>query len=385
MNFELNESQLLLQATVRQFARNEVAPRVSEFWREKKVPYDLIAKAGQLGLMGLTVPEKYGGSGAGTVCYAIALEEMNVVDHVLGSMIQPLALVTTLLVDYGNEEQKQQWAVPVAQGKMVGSFALTEPGGGSDAFGAMTTTAVLENGEWIINGCKAFITNSGIDICGFSVVCAITGQQESGKKEFSSIIVPRDVPGYVVGRRLSKLGAPAGDCGEIYLENCRVPQENLLGKQGKGAAQFLVALELGRIGIAASSVGMARGCYELALKYARERVAFGKPIFEHQAVQFRLVDMAMNIEVARLVTYKAAQLRDDGKPFAKEASMAKLFASEAALKSAEDVMRIFAGYSFDIETQASRFYRDAVVLVTGEGTSDIQRMVIARHLAKEAV
>lgn len=385
MDFELNEEQLILKRMVRDFAQNEVAPRVGEFWEEKRYPYDLVAKMGELVLMGLAVPEEYGGAGADTMSYVIALEELNVVDHLLASVLQQTtSLVNFPLVNYGSEEQKQRWLVPVVQGKMLGGFGLTEPGGGSDAFGAMATKATLENGQWVINGSKSFITNAGTDISGFVIAAAITGQRPDGRKEVSNIIVPNGTPGYTIGKRLSKLGAPAGWVGELFFEDCKVPEENLLGKRGDGFRQFMRALDEGHIGAAAECVGMARGCYELALRYANERVAFGKPIFQHQAVQFKLVDMALDIELARLITYKAAYLKDSGKPFSKEASMAKLFASEVAVKNAEAAMRIYGGYSYDTESPISRFFRDAIGSVTGEGTPEIQRIVIARHLLREA-
>lgn len=380
MDFELSEQHIVLQRMVRDFTQREIAPVAQKLDETGEFPYDIVSQMGQLGLLGLPFPEKYGGSGADTISLVITLEELARVD---ASVALTLGASVTLggypLYCFGTEEQKQTWLVPLAQGKILGAFGLTEPGAGSDA-GATATTAVLKNNRWIINGTKCFITNAGTDISGFVTITAVTGQRREGRKEISTIIVPRGTPGYTPSKPYKKMGLRASDTRELSFADCAVPEENLLGERGAGLHQFLETLDAGRIGVAAMGVGIAQGCLELSLSYARERVQFGRPIFDFQAIQFKLADMAVDIELARLISYKSAMLQDRGKPCSKEAAMAKLFASEIAVRAAEEGVQIHGGYGYMDDFPISRFYRNAKLLTIGEGTSEIQRLVIARHL-----
>jgi butyryl-CoA dehydrogenase len=380
MNFELSEHHLVLMRMVRDFAQREIAPVAQKLDETGEFPFEIVRKMGELGLLGLPFPEEYGGSAADTLSYVIALEEIARVDcSVALTMAADVTLGGYPLYHFGTEEQKRQWLVPLAQGKILGAFGLTEPGAGSDA-GATATTAILQDDRWIINGTKCFITNAGTEISGFVTITAVTGQRADGKKEISNIIVPRGTPGYTQSPPYKKLGLRASDTRELSFVDCAVPRGNLLGERGAGLRQFLQTLDEGRIGIAALGVGLAQGCLDLSLSYARERIQFGQPLFEFQAIQFKLADIAVNVELARLISYKAAALKDAGKPHTKESAMAKLFSSEIAVRAAEEAVQIHGGYGYMDDCPASRYYRDAKLLTIGEGTSEIQRLVIARHL-----
>ncbi|TAK31681.1 MAG: acyl-CoA dehydrogenase [Chloroflexota bacterium] len=380
MDFDLTYEQLAVKRMVREFAEREVAPVAEGLDEREEFPYALVHKMGELGLMGLPFPERYGGGGADTVSYAIAVEEIARVDSSLAiTLAANVSLGGSPIYLFGSEEQKQHWLRPLAEGKWLGAFGLTEPGAGSDS-GNTSTTAELDGDEWVIDGSKMFITNSGTEISGFVSVTAVTGRRSKDKKEISSIIVPRGMPGYTQSKPLKKTGWHASDTRELFFENCRVPRENLLGERGAGLRQFLTVLDGGRISVAAIGVGLAQGALEQSLQYAKQRSQFGRPISTLQAVQFKLADMAVNVELARLITYKAGVLKDEGKDFATVAGMAKLFASEIAVKCAEEGVQIHGGYGYMREYSISRFYRDAKILTIGEGTSEIQRLILARHL-----
>jgi alkylation response protein AidB-like acyl-CoA dehydrogenase len=333
-----------------------------------------------LGLFGLPFPEEYGGQGADFLTLVIAIEELARVDSSIAITLEAaVGLGANPIYRYGTEEQKQRWLVPMARGEILGSFGLTEPGGGSDA-GATLTTGKLENGEWVINGSKAFITNSGTEISKVCTITAVTGESGDGRKEISSIIVPAGTPGFEVGRDYRKLGWHASDTHELSFNDCRVPEENLLGERGRGFAQFLHILDDGRIAIGALGVGLAQGCLDESVRYAKEREAFGRPIGEFQGLQFKIADMRVAVETARTSLYRAAWLRDQSRPFKAEASIAKLYATEIAVTCARDAVQVFGGYGFVDESPVARFYRDSKVLEIGEGTSEIQRILIARDL-----
>lgn len=380
MDFELNEHHLALQRLVRDFAEKEIEPVVEKFDEAEEFPLEIIQKLGKLGLLGLPFPEKYGGGGADHLSYAILLEEVGKVDLGIALTIDAdCTLAGFPLLHFGSEEQKQEWLLPLARGEIIGAFGLTEPGSGSDA-GAMVTSAVLQGDGWVINGSKCFITNAGAPNCTFVIIAAVTGKRANNKKEISNLIIPRNTPEFNISKPYNKLGFRTSDARELSFKNCRVPRDNLLGERGAGFRQFLATLDEGRLTIAAMSIGMAQRCFELSLKYAKERIQFGQPIFNFQATQFKLADMAVNIELARLITYKAATLEDQGKPFTKEVAMAKLFASEIAQRAAADAVQIYGGAGFIKESVVERFYRDCRLLTIGEGTSEVMRLVISRHL-----
>lgn len=380
MELDLLEHHLAIRQMVRDFAEKEITPFIGEFIAKEEFPYEIIKKMGEVGLFGLPFPKEYGGSEADALSYVIALEEISRVDSSLGiTMEANVTLAGYPLNHFGTEEQKRQWLVPLAEGSMLGAFALTEPGAGSDAK-AIATSAVLSGEHWVISGTKCFITNAGTDITGFVIIAAVTGKKEEGKKEISNIIVPKGTPGYIISKPYRKIGWRASDTRELTFVDCWVPKENLLGQRGAGFRQFMETLNEGRLGVAALGVGLAQGCFELSLNYAKQRVQFGQPIFNFQAIQFKLVDMLVSIEAARLLTYKVALLKDKGKPYAKEAAMAKLFASETALKAAIEGVQIHGGYGLMEESPISRFYMDAHFLTIGEGTSEILKLLIARHL-----
>jgi alkylation response protein AidB-like acyl-CoA dehydrogenase len=378
--FELDEEKRLFRSTVRDFAEKVIRPRVEQLWDEGDFPYDIIKQMGEMGLFGIPYPEEYGGSGGDYLAYSIAVEELARLDGAIAITVEAhTSLGEANFYHFGTEEQKRQWLVPMAQGKMLGAFGLTEPEAGSDA-GATRTTARLENGQWVINGTKCFITNAGTDITGGVTVTAVTGVSDTGKKEISTIFVPNGTPGYTIAPKYHKVGWHASDTRELHFDDCRVPEENLVGKPGEGFKQFLSILDGGRIAIAALAVGQSQGAFEESLKYAKERVQFGRPIGKNQAVAFKLADMATNIELARNLTYKAAAMRDAGVPHSTEAAMAKLFASEANMRNVTEAVQIFGGYGFMNEYAVSRFFRDAKILEIGEGTSEVQRMIISRAL-----
>jgi alkylation response protein AidB-like acyl-CoA dehydrogenase len=375
VDLDLAPEHELIRDTVRAFARDRVAPVAEELDRESRFPYDLVAELGELGLMGIPVPEEYGGAGADTVSYAIAVEELTRVDS---SVAITLAAHTSLgmmpILLYGSEEQKREWLPDLAAGRRLAAFGLTEPDAGSDA-GATRTTADLRDGGWVVNGSKIFITNAGTDISACVTITARTGPDE-----ISNVIVPNLAPGYRVSTPMKKMGWRASDTRELSFEDCVVPAGNLLGERGKGFHQFLEILDGGRISVAAMGVGLAQGAFDLAAAYAKERHQFGKPIGSFQAVRFKLVDMATEIEAGRNLVYRAAWLKDQGRPFALEAAMAKLHTGELSNRAVNWALQIHGGYGFMDEFAISRLYRDQKILEIGEGTNEVQRMVIAKQL-----
>jgi short/branched chain acyl-CoA dehydrogenase len=379
MDFDLSREQKLIQETVRDFARSEVAPVAEELDREHRFPYEIVAKLGELGLMGIPFPEEYGGGGADTLSYALALEELARIDaSVCITVAAHTSLGTMGIYLWGNREQKREWLPDLCSGRKLAAFGLTEPEAGSDA-GNTRTTARLEDGEWVINGAKQFITNSGTDITGCVTITAVTGET-GGRKEISNIIVPNGTPGYVIGEAYRKMGWNASDTRPLAFEDCQVPESNLLGPRGDGFKQFLHLLDGGRIGVAAMGVGMAQGALDEALSYAKERKAFGQPISKFQAIQAKLADISAEIEAARLLTYKAALLKDRAESFTLTAAQAKLKTGRLAVRACEEAVQIHGGYGYIEEYPVCRFYRDAKVLTIGEGTDEVQQMVIARQL-----
>ena len=375
MNFDLEHEHELLRDTVRQFALEKVAPVAEELDRDKRFPYELVAELAELGLMGMTIPEEYGGGGTDTVSYAIAIEELTRIDSSVAITVAAHHSLGTLPIYYfGSDEQKRQWLPDLASGRRLAAFGLTEPNAGSDA-GATRTTARLEGGEWVIDGAKMFITNAGTEITACVTITAVTGDDE-----ISNIVVPNGVDGYVVSPPMDKLGWRASDTRELSFQGARVPEGNLLGPRGAGFRQFLQILDGGRISVAAMGVGLAQGCYDLAFRYAQEREQFGRPIARFQSIQEKLVDMATEIEAARQLVWKAAWEKDQGRDFARTAAMAKLFSGELSHRAANWALQIHGGYGFMQEYAVSRFYRDQKILEIGEGTNEVQRMVIARHL-----
>ncbi len=375
MNFDLTEEQQLVRDTVRTFARERVAPVAAELDQSQRFPYELVAELAELGLMGMTIPEEYGGAGADIVSYAIVVEELTRIDSSVAITLAAHHSLGTLPIYYfGSKEQKQRWLPDLASGKRLAAFGLTEPGAGSDA-GATRTTAELRDGEWTINGSKIFITNAGTDITSCVTITARTGDDE-----ISNIVVENGTPGYTISAPMHKLGWRASDTRELSFENCRVPEGNLLGPRGQGFRQFLEILDGGRISVAAMGVGLAQGAYDLAYDYAKQREQFGKPIARFQAVQFKLADMATEIEAGRALVQKAAWLKDEGRDFAREAAMAKLYTGELSHRVASAALQIHGGYGYMEESAIARLYRDQKILEIGEGTNEVQRMVIARHL-----
>jgi alkylation response protein AidB-like acyl-CoA dehydrogenase len=375
LDLDLTPEHELVRSTVREFAQERVAPVAEELDRDGRFPYELVAELGELGLMGMPVPEEYGGGGTDTVSYAVAIEELARVDSSVAITVAAhTSLGTMPILLFGSEEQKREWLPRLTSGERLAAFGLTEPGAGSDA-GATRTTAELRDGEWVVNGSKIFITNAGTDITACVAITARTGPDE-----ISNLIVPNGAPGYVVSKPMKKLGWRASDTRELSFEDARVPEGNLLGERGEGFHQFLEILDGGRISVAAMAVGLAQGAYELAAAYARDRRQFGKPISSFQAVQFRLADMAVEIEAGRALTLKAAWLKDQGRSFGKEAAIAKLFTGEMSSRVVNSALLVHGGYGFTDEFAISRLYRDQKILEIGEGTNEVQRMVIAKHL-----
>ena len=373
----LSDEHRLLRDSLREFAANRLAPFAAEWDRSATFPKQALAELAALGTFGITVPEKYGGAGMDSTALAIALEEIAAGDGATSTIVSVNNCpVCAILLASANEAQKRKYLTPLAQGAMLGAFCLSEPHVGSDAAG-LRTTAVRDGGAWILNGVKQFITSG--KTADVAIVMAVT-DKAAGKRGISAFIVETKMPGYVVARLEEKMGQHASDTAQIVFENCRVPAENLIGAEGAGYKIALSGLEGGRIGIASQALGMARSAFEAALKYAREREAFGKPIFEHQALQFRLSDMATQLEAARQLIHHAAALKDAGQPCLKEAAMAKLFASEMAERICSDAIQIHGGYGYVADFPVERIYRDVRVCQIYEGTSDIQRMLIARHL-----
>ena len=380
MDFELTDEQRQLQATIRDFALQEIAPRAEQWDREHSFPLDVVRRLGALGVMGLAVPEEYGGLGAGTLSQILVVEELARIDSSVAITVAAnVSLGAAPLLLFGNEEQKQHWLVPVVQGELLGAFGSTEPGSGSDVAGCQTR-ADERDGNWVINGTKAFITNAGTPISGFVILTAITGRRAEGRNEISTILVPKGTPGYSIGRAYRKMGWHASDTHELIFEDCVVGQACTLGPRGRGVAHFLQILDGGRIGIAALAVGLAQGCLDVSLEYAHQRHTFGQAIARYQGVQFMLAELAAEIEAARWLTYRVAALKDGGRPFTTEAAMAKLIASELAVKAADVAVQVHGGLGYMDETPAARFYRDAKILTLGEGTTEIMKMLIARQL-----
>jgi alkylation response protein AidB-like acyl-CoA dehydrogenase len=376
VDFELREEQRLLRDMVRDFARQEIAPVAEDLDRAKAFPYEIVRKMGDLGLMGIPFPEEYGGGGADTLTYALAVEELARVDSsVCITMAAHTSLGTMPIHLWGTDEQKAEWLPELTSGRKLAAFGLTEPEAGSDA-GATRTRARLEDGEWLIDGAKQFITNAGTDISGCVTITART----DGDREISNIIVPNETPGYERGEPYRKMGWNASDTRPLSFDGCRVPEANLLGRQGEGFKQFLHILDGGRIGVAAMGVGLAQGALDEALAYARERRAFGQPISRFQAIQMKIADLSAEIEAGRLLTYRAAILKDRGEPFTLAAAQAKLKTGRLAVRATEEAVQIHGGYGYIEEYPVCRFYRDAKILTIGEGTDEIQQMVIARLL-----
>jgi short-chain 2-methylacyl-CoA dehydrogenase len=375
VNFDLSEEHELIRGTVRELATQRIAPIAEELDREHRFPYEIVAELAELGLMGIPVPEQYGGSGGDTLSYAIAIEELTRVDSSVAITVAAhTSLGTMPILLYGSEEQKREWVPDLASGKRLAAFGLTEPGAGSDA-GATKTRAELREGQWVVNGSKIFITNAGTDITSCVTITARTD-----KDEISNLIVPNGTPGYEISAPMRKMGWHASDTRELSFQDCAVPERNLLGERGAGFRQFLEILDGGRISVAAMGVGLAQGAYDLASAYAKERKQFGKPIAEFQAVRFRLADMATEIEAGRQLVYKAAWAKDQGGAFATEAAMAKLYTGELSNRAVNAALEIHGGYGYTDEYPISRLYRDQKVLEIGEGTNDVQRMVIAKAL-----
>jgi short-chain 2-methylacyl-CoA dehydrogenase len=392
LSYRLDDEHEELKATVRDFARDVVAPVIGDLYERGEFPYEIVAKMGAMGLFGLPVAEEYGGMGGDYFALCLALEELARVDSSVAITLEAgVSLGIMPIVRYGTEEQKREWLPRLCAGELLGAFGLTEPGGGSDAAGAMRTRARLETGgpageggeaggEWVIDGTKAFITNSGTSVTGVIAVAAVTGANANGTAEISTILVPSGTPGLTVAPKYSKVGWRASDTRELSFDGCRVPAANLLGRRGRGYAQFLATLDEGRVAIAALSAGLSQGCVDESVRYAREREAFGGPIARFQALQFKIADMEVRAHTARLAYYHAAAKMLAGEPFKREAAIAKLVASNAAMDNARDATQVFGGYGFMNEYPVGRFYRDAKILEIGEGTSEVQRLVIAREL-----
>jgi alkylation response protein AidB-like acyl-CoA dehydrogenase len=380
VDFDLTPEQEEFRKAVRAFAEDVIAPRAEEMDRAEELPMDIVKQMGELGLLGLPFPEDYGGQGADFATFCLAIEEIARIDSSIAITLEAaVGLGANPIHHFGTEEQKRRWLAPMCRGEIIGAFGLTEPGGGSDAE-ATKTTATLEEGEWVINGSKAFITNSGTPITRIVTITATTGRRVDGKREISAIIVPTDTPGFSVGRSYRKIGWHASDTHELAFDDCRVPEGNLLGERGRGFAQFLQVLDEGRIAIAALAVGLAQGCLEESVRYAGERTAFGRPIGAFQGLQFKIAGMKVGVETARLATYKAAWLRDQGRDYKAAASLAKLYASEIAVTCAREAVQVHGGYGYMEELPVARYYRDAKVLEIGEGANEIQRILIARDL-----
>jgi len=375
MDFGLDDQTELLQRTVRDFAQAEVAPVAEELDRTKSFPYEIVAKMAALGWMGIPFPEEVGGAGGSSLQYAIAVEELTRVDSSVAiTVCAHTSLGTQPIYLFGSEAQRAEWMPRLCSGEILGAFGLTEPEAGSDA-GNTRTRARLDGGDWVIDGAKQFITNAGTDISGLVCITARTGDDE-----ISNLIVPNGTPGYEQAAPYRKMGWNASDTRPLTFTDCRVPEENLLGGRGKGFQQFLQVLDIGRIGVAAMGVGLAQGALDQALAYAKERRAFGKPISKFQLIQAKLADLATEIAAARLLTYHAAWLKDQKRPFNVVAAQAKLKTGRLAVKAADEAVQIHGGYGYIEEYPVCRFYRDAKILTIGEGTDEIQQMVIARAL-----
>jgi len=380
MNFDFTDEQRLLQETVRDFARYEVAPVAEELDRTKAFPYEIVQKMADLDLMGIPFPEEVGGGGGDILSYALAVEELARIDSSVAiTLAAHISLGTTPIYNWGSEEQKAEWLPQLMAGKTLAAFGLTEPEAGSDA-GNTKTRAVLDGDEWVINGAKQFITNSGTDISGCVSITAVTGQDDRGRAEISNFIVPNGTPGYTVEKPYRKMGWNASDTHPLSFDDVRLPKSAMLGPQGQGFKQFLNILDGGRIGVAAMAVGVAQGALDEAIKYAKERQAFGQSISKFQSIQAKIADISSALEAARLLTYKAAIMKDRGEDFSLTAAQAKLITGRLAVRATEEAVQIHGGYGFIEEYPVCRFYRDAKILTIGEGTDEVQQMVIARAL-----
>jgi butyryl-CoA dehydrogenase len=383
MNFDPTGDQLRWRDLARDFARAEIEPRAAALDREQRFPYDIIAEMARLGLMGLTLPEEYGGSGGDFVGYNLALEEISRADTSVGiTMEAHISLGCAPLAAYGTPAQKSAYLSKCATGEHLWAFGLTEENAGTDA-GGTETTAEIDGGHWVVNGSKKWITNGGTDITAGVTAIARTGRRENGKPELTAIIVPQETPGFTRGPGYEKLGWRASDQRQLHFEDCRVPEENTLGERGRGFAQFLQTLDAGRVAVGALSLGLAQACLDAALSRAKERRQFGRSISEFQAIQFKLADMAMEVELARNLVLKAAWMKDLGRPFGREASMAKVFASETAKRAADQAVQIWGGEGFMEGSAVARYWRQVKINEIGEGTSEINRQIIARSLLKE--
>jgi short-chain 2-methylacyl-CoA dehydrogenase len=378
--FKLSEEHVALRDAVREFARDVVAPVIGDFYERHAFPYDIVGQMGKMGLFGLPFPEEFGGMGGDYLALCIALEELARVDSSVAVTLEAaISLGAMPIYRFGSPAQQQQWLPALTSGEAIAGFGLTEPGAGSDAAGT-TTRAVLDGDTWVVNGTKTFITNSGTDITLLVTVTAVTGVADDGTKEISAIIVPSGTPGFTVRPGYSKVGWCASDTHELSFSDVRVPAGNLLGARGRGYAQFLQILDEGRVAFAAIGVGLAQGCVDESLKHARRREAFGRPIGQFQAIKFKIADMEMRAHTSRLAYYDAAARMMAGLDFKRQAAIAKLHASESAVTNAREATQVYGGYGFMNETPVGRMYRDAKILEIGEGTSEVQRLVIARTM-----
>ena len=384
MDFDLPEETRALQGMVREFAAKEITPYAAEWSENEHFPTEVFTKLGGLGLMGMLVPEAYGGAGADTVSYVAVMEELGAADQSVAASWNAHSTIASLpLLVYGSEEQKLRWLAPLARGEAIGAFGLTEPDAGSDAAG-IATTARRERGGWVIDGTKVFITNAGTEISQGVTLLAVTGRDEDGRKRYAAFYVPTGTLGYTCGRKIRKLGWHAMDTRELIFADCWVPDDHLIGPEGNGLRQFLSVLDKGRISVAALGLSLAKAALALAVKHAGDRHQFGRPLSDFQAVAHKIADMGTEFEAARCLVYRAAWLADQGRPYGTAAAMAKLYAAEAANRAASAAVQIHGGYGYARESEISRFYADAKILEIGEGTSEIQRNVIARALVKRS-
>ncbi|NRF67212.1 acyl-CoA dehydrogenase family protein [Aquincola sp. S2] len=377
----MNDERTMIRDAARRFAEGAIAPISEELWEGQGFPYDVWRQAGELGFTGLPYPEAHGGGGGSWLSFVIVLEELARVDCAVANSLMANSSVASLLNNFGSDAQKHQFLRPILDGSRIGSIALTEPNAGSDA-ASIQTRATLVDGHWSIHGAKIFISNSGTEVSGPLVLAAVTGKKPDGRSEISNIIVPAGTPGFSTGKKLKKIGWRASSTYELFFDNCRVPAENLLGERGAGLRQTLSTINTGRILIGAMALGILQGSLDRSTAYMKDRSQFGKPIASFQALQFKLADMATHTHAARLMLYQAAALKDEGLPFDREASMAKLFATERAMEAAHQAIQIHGGYGIMSEYPVSRAFGDAKVLEIVEGTSEIQRMIISRDLLK---
>jgi short-chain 2-methylacyl-CoA dehydrogenase len=377
---ELSEDQRALRQTLREFSEAEIAPHAAEWDRDGRFPAQTIRQLGELGVMGLPFPEQYGGLGAGSLSFAVALEEIARVDSSVAiTVAASVSLGGIPILQFGSEAQKQQWLVPLVRGETIGAFASTEPGMGSDVQGAQTT-ARQDGTDWVLNGTKAYITNAGTELSSFVTTTAVTGERAPGRPELTTFVVPVDAPGFEPQKPYAKMGWHASDTRELVYADCRVGADAMLGERGAGARIFLATLDVGRIGVAAMGIGLAQGCLEHSVAWANQRCAFGQPIARYQAVSFQLAELKTRIDAARALVFRAAAMKDAGKPVTEAAAEAKLVASELAVDAANIAMQVHGGYGYMEESAIPRFYRDAKILTIGEGTSEILKLVIARQM-----